>query len=115
MKISVSLDWNGTYLEHKMFFDCMAKAMQKDGHRVGIVTGERERRKQEILNSLGFTPDFIYLWGEYTAIGNSNLWKCEIMDKENILVHFDDDAKEMKKFTPRWVIKVLNTGEVSKF
>jgi len=113
--MNISLDWGGCYLEYRPFFDAMAIAMQKDGHQVGIITGEREPRRQEIVGSLGFKPDFVHLWGEFETIANGYLWKCKMLDQENVYVHFDDDATEMKKYTDRWILKSLNSGEVQKF
>lgn len=123
--MNISFDWVGTYLEHKPFFDVMALAMQKEGHRVGIITNERDLvevpggrfhdRKQEIINSLGFKPDFIQLWGQFESIANGNLWKAQRMDVEDVYLHFDDDAHEIKRYTGRWVVKTLNSGEIKKF
>lgn len=111
----ISFDWGGCYLEHREAFNAMANAMNKDGHEVGIITGERQHRKEEILNSLGFDAKFISLWGDDEPISNGSLWKCEQMDALNVVLHFDDDAREMKKYTPRWVVKVLNSGDINKF
>ena len=113
--MNISIDFNGTYTEHKIFFDEMAKSMQKSGHKVGIITGERETKRKEIEEALGFAPDFMRLWGEFETIANGNLWKAERLDEEDVLVHFDDDAKELKRYTGRWIIKTLNSGEVNKF
>lgn len=113
--MKISFDWGGAYLETKPFFDAMAIAMKKEGHQVGIITGERESRRQEIINSLGFEADFVHLWGEYESIANGYLWKCKMLDQEDVYVHFDDDATEMKKYTPRWILKALNSGEPKKF
>lgn len=116
------MDWIGAYLEHKPFFDEMAKAMQKAGHRVGIITGEREfdpyngaDKKPQILQSLGFVPDFLKLWGQNETIGNGGLWKAQKMDEEDVYVHFDDDAKDIKYFTSRWVMKTMYNADQSKF
>lgn len=120
--MKISIDWVGSYLEHKIFFDELARAMQAAGHKVGIVTGEREidpftgaDKRKQILESLNFTPDFMYLWGANESIANGNLWKCQKLDQEDILIHFDDDAAEMKRYTGRWIIKTLNSSEIKKF
>ena len=113
--ITISLDFHGCYLEHKEFFDEMAKSMQDKDHRIGIITGERESKREFIARHTGFMHDFVHLWGEYETISNGNLWKCQQMDKEDVLVHFDDDAKEMKKYTDRWIIKVMCGGVPQKF
>jgi hypothetical protein len=102
--MKISIDWNGCYMEHKEYFDEMAKALQKAGHQVGILTGERERdpydkrksKRDEIMKDIGFAPDFVYLWGEYETIANGNMWKAERMVENEIMVHYDDDAAELK-------------------
>lgn len=111
----ISIDWGGCYLEHKIFFDEMAKSMKASGHEVGIVSGERQAREQEIRNSLGFEPDFMALWGDYETIANGYLWKCQKLDVLDVVTHFDDDATEMKRYTDRWIIKTLNSAERVKF
>lgn len=113
--MKISIDWGGCYLEHKLFFDEMAKGLKSQGHEVGIITGEREHRRREIENSLGFKPDFMHLWGEYETIANGYLWKVEKMHEHGIGVHYDDDATFMKRYTDQWIIKVMNQSEKEKF
>lgn len=113
--MNISIDFAGCYEEYKPFFDEMALAMQAKGHKVGIITGEREAKKDFIRSRLGFEPDFWALWGEYITIGNGNLWKAQRMDEFDVWVHFDDDAGEIKKYTDRWVFKSLNSGQPNKF
>lgn len=113
--MKISFDWIGTYLEHKDYFDAMATALQLQGHEVGIITGERENRRVEISNSLGFVPNFIKLWGENETIANGNLWKSITLKEMEINVHYDDDATELKKYTDGWIIKTLNSNERKKF
>lgn len=120
--MNISIETLGCYFEHKIFFDEMAIAMKKRGHRVGIITDEREKDpfsgediKEKILKSLGFKPDFIHLWGATETIANGNLWKCQKMDLEDVLVHFSSDATEMKRYTDRWIIKVLDSSQPNKF
>lgn len=123
--MTISFDYDA-YLEHKPFLDELAVLFQKAGHRVGIITGVREKeadlqrmreidKRKEITEALGFKADFMHLWGESEAIANGSLWKCEKMDAEDVLVHFDDDATDMKKFTDRWIMKTLNNGNLAKF
>lgn len=113
--MKISLDYAGCYLEHREYFDAMALGLQRMGHEVGFITGEREAKRNQIMGSLGFKPDFLRLWGDYETIANGNMWKVERMIEEGIAVHYDDDATEMKKYTDLWVIKVMNQGEKSKF
>lgn len=113
--MKISIDWGGCYLEHKEFFDSMAVSMQAQGHEVGIITGERESKKNQILGSLGFNPNFVILWGEFETIVGGAQWKAQKMIDNQIGMHFDDDAKEIKRWTDLWVVKVYNTGEPRKF
>lgn len=120
--MTISLDIGGCYTEHKEFFDALALAMQAQGHRVGIITGEREKdpytkadNREKIKQQLGFVPDFMHLWGEYETITNGALWKAERMHQEGVGLHFDDDAREIKRYTDLWVVKTLNPGEMEKF
>lgn len=122
--MKISFDYHGCYLEHKEYFDAMARSMQQTGHQFGIITGVREiqevggqklNNKDGILANLGFKPDFFYMWGEVEAITNGNMWKAQKMDIEGVLIHYDDDATEIKKYTDRWVIKVMNSADRGKF
>lgn len=112
MKVSIDLN---TYKEYRLFFDTLADAMQKQGHSVGIITGHRETEREKIMEELYFEPDFMYLWGETETIANANLWKCEKMDQEDVFVHFDEEARELKRYTDRWVFKSLNSSQPDKF
>lgn len=113
--MKVSIDLGGCYFEHKEYFDAMARAMQKDGHKVGIITGEREQNRNKIMSQLGFVPDFLHLWGEFETIVSGARWKVERMLSEGVALHYDDDATEMKKYTDLWVVKVMCAGQEEKF
>lgn len=113
--MKVSIDWDGCYLQHKPFFDEMARSMIAAGNEVGILTGERDHKRQQILQSLGFVPSFIYMWGNEETITNGYQWKAEMMAVHDIAVHFDDDAVNLKMWTPRWVMKVMNNADINKF
>lgn len=100
----------------------MAKGMQKLGHKVGVITGERETDpftgkdiRAEIVKNLGFKPDFLYLWGHNETIANGHFWIVENMIKEDVYLHFSSDARELKKYTDRWVVKTLDSGQKDKF
>lgn len=112
--MKVSIDFS-IYHEHKIFFDEMAVGMQSVGHQIGFVSGMREHERVRINREAGFKPDFVTLWGEEETIANGNLWKCKRLDELDVLVHFDPDASELKKYTGRWIIKVLNSGQPAKF
>lgn len=120
--MTISIDLIGTYYEHKEFFDEMAHAMQKAGHRVGIITGEREKdpytgmdNRERFLRELGFKPDFFYLWGPNETIANGDLWKAQRMELEGVALHFDDDATGMKKYSDLWIVKTMNSAQRNKF
>lgn len=120
--MTISFDLVGCYFEHKEFFDILANALQHAGHRVGIITGEREKDpytgedyKEKILPQLGFKPDFFHVWGAIETIVNGNSWKAHKMHQEGVAVHFDDDAKEIKRYTDLWVIKTMTNADPKKF
>lgn len=113
--MKISFDWGGCYLEHRQYFDEVAKGLQRMGHKVGILTGERDSKAGEIRGSLGFFPDFMILWPEFQTIANGAKWKADRMVEHEIMVHHDDDATDIKKWTELWVIKVMNSAQVNKF
>ena len=120
--MNISLDYSATYLPYKEFFDEMAKAMQKTGHKVGIIAGDRERDpfsgedlKEKLLANLGFKPDFCHMWGSTESIANGSIWKVEKMIQEQVLVHFDSDATQLKRYTDLWIFKVMDPGQKGKF
>lgn len=122
--MTISFSFAGCYHEHSDFFNDMAKAMQAHGHRVGIITGgvrdgskdqPHVYTKDEMMKQIGFTPDFVYVWGQFETISNGNIWKVERIEYENVDIHFDDDATEMKKYTSRRILKVMNSGQLNKF
>lgn len=120
--IKVSFDYHGCYLEHKEFFDIMAIALQTLNHKVGIITGVRDKdpftnvdNKQEILNNLGFKPDFIHMWGQNETISNAEQWKVARLSQEEVNVHFDDDASLLKRWTTGQIIKTMNSNDPKKF
>jgi hypothetical protein len=113
--MTVSFDYDGCYKEHKSFFDDMANAMQKAGHRVGMVTGEREAKREFLMGQLGFKPDFMRLWGDFETISSGAQWKIERLAEEEVNVHFDDDATELKRYTAGWIIKTMHSAAPNKF
>jgi len=120
--MNVSIELHGCYWEHKIFFDEMAKGMQKAGHKVGVITGERDTdpfsgkdMRAEILTNLGFKPDFLHLWGQTQTIANVSLWVVEKMIEEDVYLHFSPNGRELKKYTDRWVVKTMDSGQKDKF
>jgi len=120
--MTISFDLYGTYFEYKEFFDVMAFELQKAGHKVGIITGEREMDpytgenfKEKILPQLGFKPDFFHVWGAVETIVNGYAWKAKKMVDEKVAMHFDDDATEIKRYTDLWVMKAFDPAQPNKF
>ena len=113
--MTISIDLDGCYWEHKMYFDLMAEAMQKAGHRVGVITGRRDKERPAIIEQVGFKMDFLHVWGDDEAIVNGSAWKVKMMIHESVSVHFDDDATEIKKLTDKWIIKVMSNADKKKF
>ena len=120
--MNVSLDYSGTYVHYKDFFDEMARGLQKLGHKVGIISADREvdpfngeDLRAKMLNNLGFKPDFVHIWGATETISNGNIWKVEKIIQEQVMVHFDSDARELKKYSDRWIFKVMVPGQEGKF
>jgi hypothetical protein len=118
---TISIDYDNCYELHREFFDMMARGLQACGHRVGIITGMREKDvynnedlKTKMISQLGFKPDFVHMWGQTETIGNGSLWKAQKMDDENTLMHFDDDAIGIKHFTSRQVIKTIPNHELER-
>lgn len=111
----VSMDFIGTFTEHRLFFTEMAKALQAAGHQVGIICNERENKWPKYSQELGFTPDFVEFMKQDEEIGNVYQWKVEKLIEHDVLLHFDDDAARLKVFTDRWIVKVMNNAEPRKF
>jgi hypothetical protein len=119
--MNISINFN-IYHEHQIFFDELAKLFQKAGNKVGIIADLRTKdpyngtdNVARINRELDFKPDFICLWGEFETIVNGSLWKAQHMDEQDVLLHFDDSAREMKKYTSRWIVKVLNSAKPEDF
>lgn len=122
LSMTISMEYKGCYIEHRPFFDEMAKAMQKAGHRVGIICQIRDRDvytnedlRAKLIADVGFTPDFLHMWGQTESISNAYLWKVEKLQQEDVYVHFDPDAREIKKYTSRWIIKTMDNADMKKF
>lgn len=120
-RLSISIDYESSYHAHKIFFDALAHGLQATGHRVGVITGIREKdvytgedMRAKILSELGFKPDFVHMWGQTETIGHGGLWKARKMDAEDTIVHFDANAISIKRFTPRNVIKIVTNDELKK-
>ena len=123
--MNISLEFDGCYTEHKIFFDEMAKTMQKAGNKVGIITGRRVKEydytnnfvdnDKVIREYLGFKPDFMHLWGENETIANGALWICRKLDQEDVLMHFSPNGTELKRYTGRWIVKTMDSGQQKKF
>jgi hypothetical protein len=97
-----------SYVRYPEFYNELAHSMQARGNRVGVISGNRETERGKIERALGFKPNFMHLWGEFETISNGSKWKIEKMIQEEVLVHFDEEATELKKFTNLWVFKSYN-------
>ena len=119
MKIAIDMD--GTFWEHWTFFGEMGRGLQALGHQVGILTGhdvaiEAEDRRL-LLARCNFTPDF-FLNRDDEALKRYVIeWKAEILDKEGIDVHYDDDAAAIAKHLKNgtFLIKTRSSTEADKF
>lgn len=108
-----SIDYYGAYVEYKQFFDEFARAMQARDHEVGILSGVRASEAKKF--KLGFVPNFVRTWTDDEIITNANMWLAQSIHDLDIMVHFDDDAKELKKWTDRLIMKTLNSNRKEIF
>ena len=90
MKISIDMD--GTLWQHQDFFRAFMKAMQKDGHQVGILTSHShkiESGDRRLMQGRGFTePDFFLNRKDDSEHGAP--FKIRTIKEQGIDYHFDD-------------------------
>ena len=106
MKISFDLD--GTFYAAPVVFAALGIALQKDGHRVGILTGHgfrSEASDRAKLLVFGFSPNFYYGRNDGEVSEDVMQWKASKLEGESIDVHVDDDADGIGKFTSRFMLK----------
>lgn len=113
--MNVSLDFIGTFTEHRQFFTEFAKAWQAAGNKIGIIANERENMWPKYSKELGFVPDFVEFMKMTDEIPNVALWKVNKIIDHDVILHFDDDAHRLKIYTDRWIVKVMNSAEKGKF
>jgi hypothetical protein len=93
MKISIDLD--GTLWHRQAFFRLFMRAMQKDGHQVGILTSHKvihEHADRALMRERGFpAPDF-YIGRPLDWRGDLACFKAGAILGNNISLHFDDDT-----------------------
>ena len=94
MKISIDLD--GTAWRHQRFFAALARALQADGHEVGVFTAHGDNLREADLRlwrARGFPePDFFYNHadaGERNGIPIRD-WKLAFIHRAGIDCHIDD-------------------------
>lgn len=107
MKISIDLD--GTLYFKPEFFHMFISAMQRNGHRVVILTGhsaDSETHDREKLAKMGIFPDFYHgRTIEYMPF-NGAKFKCDTIRKYGIDIHFDDMDYDNEE-----TIKIFNAPE----
>ena len=106
MKISFDLD--GTFYAAPAVFAALGIALQKDGHRVGILTGHGFRSEvsdRAKLLEFGFSPNFYYGRNDGEVSLDVLQWKASKLEAQLIDVHVDDDADGIGKFTSRFMLK----------
>ena len=120
--MNISLEFLGCYHAHKEFFDAMAEGLQKQGHRVGIISPLREKdpytgedTRARVMRELGFKPDFVHLWGYNESISNGDQWTCQRMEDENIYIHFGPNGSTLKRWTTRACMKTMDNAAINKF
>lgn len=90
MKISIDLDQ--TLWHHQAFFRAFMRAMQRDGHQVGILTSHKfihEAADRALMEKRGFpNPDF-YI-GRRDIGGDYAKQKAVAIVNHGIDIHFDD-------------------------
>lgn len=115
MKISIDLDQ--TLWQHQAFFRAFIRAMQRDGHQVGILTSHKfihEPADRALMEKRGFPePDF-YI-GRRDTGGDYAAQKATAIVNHGIDIHFDDGTAEQVRLAlgPRAysVVSVMPRGE----
>jgi len=102
--MKVSIDFDGTLWSHMNFFREFMKAMQAQGHQVGMLTGHKQESEEHDIAKMeeynfprpdfffGRTPEYMHLNGAH--------YKSDMIVKHNIDIHFDDfdyDHPDTKK------------------
>ncbi len=90
MKFAIDLD--GTAWKYRTLFAVLIRALQRDGHQVGILTAhspELEREDRRLLAARGFSvPDFFINRQEPVETGRP--WKERMVREHGIDCLFDD-------------------------
>ena len=92
--MKISIDYDGTMWSHMAFFRELMKAMQLQGHQVGVLTGHNEECREAdiaLMVDRGFPrPDFWFgRTAEYQPM-NGSIFKSAVIEREGIDIHFDD-------------------------
>jgi hypothetical protein len=96
--VRVSFDLDGTAWKHQAIFIALAKALQRDGHEVGVLTAHSEGLRAADLRlwaARGFpAPDFFYNADDMLKAGVGSLGlrhqKISFAEMVGITCHFDD-------------------------
>lgn len=106
--MKISFDYQ-SYHQYPDFFDALYNA----NFDLGLIEGTRKSKFD--MSLIKFEPSFVHLWTDDEFIINASSWKCEKLDLEDVYLHFDVDASELKKFTQRRIVKTLNPADWRKF
>jgi len=92
--MKISIDLNGTFYYKPEFFQWFASAMQLAGHTVGILTGHNATSEThdrvKLARLFYFYPDFYLGRTEEYLPFNGAKFKCDMIRKHSIDIHFDD-------------------------
>lgn len=120
--MKIAIDYDGTWMEHTMVYCKLMKALQVDGHQVGIMTGRLKDTYHEDLERItqrGLTPDFFYNTGDFDCAERElSYWietgqvtaerdlvvcifKARMCNDNGIDILFDDAADMIRVFLPQ--------------
>lgn len=92
----ISIDLDGTAWRHREFFGAFARAMKKDGHKVGILTSHEDTiagADMALFKArFGIEADFWIGRKVNEGFENHKDWKVLKLKEFNIDYHFDDWA-----------------------
>lgn len=91
--MKISIDFDGTITRYPEFFSAMMRAMQNDGHQVGILTGHHHEQEKDDLKWLLYhdfpVPDF-WIGRSPTNDPDTSDHKLTSIARHKIDLHFDD-------------------------
>ena len=110
--MKISLDLDGTLWHHQAFFRSFMRAMQEQGHKVGILTSHKVIHRDAdlaLLEKRGFPePDF-YIGRPLDGGVDYMALKSVAIQNHGIDIHFEDgDADKLRKVMGREAYKVVS-------